>query len=121
MGRAADLVWSNARKSLYEFGNAPAGINKGVKPVQDFVTLKLDRAHLNDFFPVCVQPGRFQVQGNEGLFQRGDGCGVMFQGHFGRPFVSKMERTSGTDNALKQSRLQEQTFYRLLFNRLMVE
>ena len=71
MGGAADLVGSDACKSLDEFRDGPSWIDKSFEPFQHLVTLEFDRPHLNNFFPVGVQPSRFQVEGHKGSFQRG--------------------------------------------------
>ena len=85
--RAPDLVGSDAGQALDKIGNVFAGVDKGIKAVDNPVALKLDGPNLDNFIPpVGVQPGSFQVQGNKSPLQGGSCRELQTEGHHSRPF-----------------------------------
>ena len=68
--RPLQLGGSDGSQLLDELGNVPAGIDESLEPFQHFAVAHFDGAHLDDGVGIGVQPGSFQVQGNEFLPER---------------------------------------------------
>jgi hypothetical protein len=58
-------------KELDTVGQGALGIDQGVKGINDFLTLKLYGANLDDFVGIGVETGSLEVQGDICLFHDG--------------------------------------------------
>ena len=59
-----DISLRYAAEQLDTVGQRALWIDQGMKGINDFLTLKLYGADLNDFIGIRVQAGGFQVQGD---------------------------------------------------------
>ena len=62
----------NAGQTLDVVRDGASGIHEGLEGVENLVAPEAHRANFEDGVALCVEPRRFQIEGNVDLFQRGN-------------------------------------------------